>query len=184
MASLDTREIANKLGAMILDEIEIDGEPLRNLLRDARRYTADRAAGKYVKRQALDDAKREISRLTDLLQRSGLSIHPETAPDGSTWPISMKPEDAAELLRNASASGALRVACLQGAEALQHKRAPGHGFYMSDDEIRSSWRRCANQQTQVQILADLNCVSITTMKKKLQDMGLYQPREKKTCSTE
>ena len=47
-------------------------------------------------------------------------------------------------------------------------------MYMSDDEITASYKEAADQNGQIQILADLNCTSVPTMKAKLRDLGLIE----------
>ena len=182
MGSAIPEKLARHVTAMVLDEFEVDGKTLRAWIEEVKRFRKEQDAGKWVEARKLETVVRERDRLREKLAE--LKTGGSAAPASTVWSMDPTPEKAANVLRNTPTAGVLRRACLMGAEALQRKRAPGHGFYMTDDEIRSSWRRCASQLAQVQVLADLNCVSAPTMKKKLQEMGLYQPKEKKTCSTE
>lgn len=45
-------------------------------------------------------------------------------------------------------------------------------FYMTDDEILTSWNRAVNRREQVQILADLNACSLERMEEKLESLGV------------
>lgn len=45
-------------------------------------------------------------------------------------------------------------------------------FYMTDDEILTSWNRAVNRREQVQILADLNACSLECMEEKLESLGV------------
>ena len=45
-------------------------------------------------------------------------------------------------------------------------------FYMTDDEILTSWNRAANRREQAQILADLNACSLERMEEKLEALGV------------
>ena len=45
-------------------------------------------------------------------------------------------------------------------------------FYMTDDEILTSWNRAVNRREQVQILADLNACSLERMEEKLEALGV------------
>ena len=46
------------------------------------------------------------------------------------------------------------------------------GFFMTDDEILSNWRRADNRKEQVQILADLNACSRERIEEKLEALGV------------
>lgn len=45
-------------------------------------------------------------------------------------------------------------------------------FYMTDDEILTSWNRAVSRREQVQILADLNACSLERMEEKLESLGV------------
>lgn len=45
-------------------------------------------------------------------------------------------------------------------------------FYMTDDEILTSWNRAVNRREQVQVLADLNACSLERMEEKLESLGV------------
>lgn len=47
-------------------------------------------------------------------------------------------------------------------------------FYMTDEEIRASWRRAASWREQVKILAELNVCSVERMQEKLIELGCLQ----------
>ena len=58
---------------------------------------------------------------------------------------------------------------------------PENNMLMTDAEIAHSFRTAANQQKQVNVLADLNCCSKREMKEKLEELGfsLTSPAQKK-----
>lgn len=199
MASIVSADLAKRVAALALDEVQLDGKPLGVWIEDVKRFYSEQEKGKWVEAKKLETLTREhekqaaaaakkleaVTRERDRLREKLDELKTcGKSTAGTVWSMDLPPEKAANVLRNAPTAGVLRRACLMGAEALDRKRKPGRGFYMTDDEIRSSWRRCASQASQVQVLADLNCVSTPTMQKKLQEMGLYQQKEKKKCSTE
>lgn len=181
MAELQLDEIYRKVGRMVLDDYQLDDKSLREWICEVKAFRKKQAENKLVERAKLEAALAEVEQLKKLLASYGISPMATADPVTSIWRNPLSPEQAAAVLRNATTTGAMRIACLLGAQALSRKREGQHRFFMTDEEISTSWRRAASHKKQVQVLAELNCVSTPTMRKKLVEMGLLQPRKEKNA---